>query len=134
MCLYLFWYIMAYIESPRLVLDVRFYATGTGMEPVREWLRSLAHDTRKIIGEDIKTVQLGWPLGMPLVRNLEPGLWEVRINLPRGIARIFFTVAGNVMVLLHGLIKKTQQTPRQDLELARKRMKEVRHGQEQSHR
>ena len=125
---------MAFTELPHLALDVRFYAIGTGMEPVRQWLRSLAHDTRKIIGDDIKTVQLGWPLGMPLVRNLEPGLWEVRINLPHGIAHILFTVAGNVMVLVHGFIKKTQQTPRQDLELARKRMKEVRHGQEQSHR
>jgi phage-related protein len=119
---------------PQLVLDVRFYTTGTGAEPARDWLRSLPRDIRKIIGDDIKTVQLGWPLGMPLVRNLEPGLWEVRINLPHGIARILFTTAGKVMVLLHGFIKKAQQTPKQDLELARKRMKEVRHGQERPHR
>ncbi len=111
-----------------LILDVRFYATSAGAEPVRDWLRSLPHDIRKIIGDDIKTVQLGWPIGMPLVRNLEPGLWEVRVNLPDGIARVLFTTAGPVMVLVHGFIKKTQQTPKQDLELARKRMKEVRHG------
>lgn len=111
-----------------LILDVRFYATGTGAEPVRDWLRSLPHDTRKIIGDDIKTVQIGWPIGMPLVRSLEPGLWEVRINLPDGIARVLFTTDGPIMVLVHGFIKKTRQTPRQDLELARRRMKEVRHG------
>lgn len=113
---------------PPVVLDVRFYATRTGVEPVRDWLRSLPHDDRKIIGDDIKTVQLGWPLGMPLVRNLEPGLWEVRIGLPGGIARVLFTTSGAVMVLVHGFIKKTQRTPKQDLELARKRMKEVRDG------
>lgn len=111
-----------------MILDVRFYATKTGTEPVRDWLRSLPQHIRKIIGDDIKTVQLGWPIGMPLVRNLEPGLWEVRINLPDGIARVLFTTNGPLMVLVHGFIKKTQQTPKQDLGLARKRMKEVRHG------
>lgn len=110
------------------VLDVRFHSTLAGAEPVRDWLRSLSPDVRKLIGEDIKTVQFGWPLGMPLVRSLEPGLWEVRINLPDGIARVLFTTVGPVMVLVHGFIKKAQKTPRQDLELARKRMKEVRHG------
>ena len=73
-------------------------------------------------------MQFGWPLGMSLVRNLESGLWEVRINLPAGIARVLFTTAGPVMVLVHGFIKKTQKIPKQDLELARARMKEVRHG------
>ncbi len=111
-----------------LILDVRFYATKAGAEPVRDWLRSLPHDIRKIIGDDIKTVQIGWPIGMPLVRNLEPGLWEVRIHLPDGIARVLFTTVGPIMVLVHGFIKKTKQTPKQDIELARKRMKEVRHG------
>lgn len=113
---------------PTVILDVHFYATKAGAEPVREWLRSLPHNIRKIIGDDIKTVQFGWPIGMPLVRNLEAALWEVRINLPDGIARVLFTTDGPVMVLVHGFIKKTMQTPKQDLELARKRMKEVRHG------
>ncbi|HET7299382.1 MAG TPA: type II toxin-antitoxin system RelE/ParE family toxin [Oleiagrimonas sp.] len=69
---------------------------------------------------------------MPLVRSMEPGLWEVRIHLPSDIARVLFTTADSQMVLLHGFIKKTQKTSRQDLALARKRMKEVHHGQEQA--
>ncbi len=114
---------------PAWVLSVLFYATEAGTEPVRDWPRSLPAESRKAIGEDIKTVQMGWPLGMPLVRNLEPGLWEVRINLPDGIARVLFMTEGPAMILLHGFIKKTQKTSKQDLELARKRMKEVRrHG------
>ncbi|MGH8234476.1 MAG: type II toxin-antitoxin system RelE/ParE family toxin, partial [Rhodanobacteraceae bacterium] len=60
------------------VLEVRFYAADQGREPVRDWLKSLPPDARKVIGEDLKTVQFGWPLGMPLVRKMEPGLWEVR--------------------------------------------------------
>lgn len=81
---------------------------------------------KKTIGKDIKTVQFGWPLGMPLVRKLEPGLWEVRSNTSTGIARVLFTVQGEIMVLLHGFIKKTAKTPVDDLALARKRMAQVR--------
>jgi phage-related protein len=110
------------------VLDVRFYRTVQGGEPVREWLKGLARNERKAIGEDIKTVQFGWPLGMPLVRKLKPGLWEVRSRIPSGIARVLFTTADAVMVLLHGFIKKSAKTPAQDLELAIRRMKEVKNG------
>lgn len=116
------------VQPPTPVLDVRFYATAKGSEPVRRWLRSLPHDARKVIGDDIKTVQLGWPVGMPVVRNMERGLWEVRSTLDNGIARVLFTTTGPVMVLLHGFVKKTKQTPKQDIALARRRMKEVQHG------
>lgn len=107
-------------------LDVVFYRTGSGNEPVREWLKELSREDRRVIGEDIKTVQYGWPLGMPLVRKLEAGLWEVRCQIVDGIARVLFTTQGDKMVLLHGFIKKTQKTPQQDLELARRRAAELR--------
>lgn len=113
------------MEDEQLVLRVRFYQTSSGREPVREWLNSLAVQDRKTIGNDIKTVQFGWPLGMPLVRKLEPGLWEVRSSLADHIARVLFTVLGDIMVLLHGFIKKSQKTPQSDLALARKRLRHV---------
>ncbi len=69
---------------------------------MREWLKGLEREHRKVIGEDIKTVQFGWPLGMPLVRKLEAGLWEIRSHLRQGIARVLFTVAENKIILLHG--------------------------------
>ncbi len=103
-------------------LLVAFYRTDAGNEPVREWLKSLRQEDRRIIGEDIKTAQFGWPLGMPLIRKLERGIWEVRSNVSRGIARVLFTVDGNIMVLLHGFIKKAQKTPPQDLDTARRRL------------
>ncbi len=81
---------------------------------------------RKTIGEDIKTVQYGWPLGMPLVRSLGAGLWEVRIRLDNRIARVLFVLEGATMVLLHGFIKKTQAIPKADLDLARDRLKQLR--------
>lgn len=104
------------------ILQVVFFRTDSGRQPVREWLKDLDTDDRKIIGEDIKLVQFRWPLGMPLVDKLEPGLWEVRSHLKGGrIARVCFTVRAGEMALLHGFIKKTQKIPVQELELARQR-------------
>ena len=62
-------------------LNVHFYATKAGNEPVRHWFKSLTKSDRKLLGEDIKTVQFGWPLGMPLVRHLDGDLWEARSTL-----------------------------------------------------
>jgi len=85
-------------------------------------LKNLDREDRKIIGEDIKLVQFRWPLGMPLVRRIEPGLWEIRSHLINGrTARVFFTVKGCEMALLHSFIKKSQVTPSHELALARKR-------------
>ncbi|GMA14372.1 type II toxin-antitoxin system RelE/ParE family toxin [Deinococcus metallilatus] len=88
-------------------------------------MKSLTREDRKSIGEDIKTAQFGWPIGMPLIRKLEKGLWEVRTTLEDGIARVIFTVVGNRMILLHGFVKKSQKTPKNDLETARKRLGQV---------
>ncbi len=60
---------------------------------------------------------------MPLVRHLGQGLWEVRSTIPDGIARVLFKMINGDMVLLHGIIKKTQKTPRQDIETALDRAK-----------
>jgi len=108
------------------VLTVVFHRTGSGNQPVREWLKSLKHNDRKIIGEDIKTAQFGWPLGMPLIRKIEPGIWEVRSHLTQGIARTLFTVEENTMVLLHGFVKKTQKTPPEELKITRQRLASLR--------
>lgn len=114
------------MNVPTTTLQVRFFKTLQGHEPVREWLRELPAAERRAIGEDIRTVQLGWPLGMPLVRKLVPGLWEVRVKLKDRIARVLFTVEEGDAVLLHGFIKKSQKTPATELATAleRKRLLE----------
>ena len=107
-------------------LSVHFYRNAAGKEPVRSWLiEELSPGARKAIGADIKTVQLGWPIGMPVVRKMTPGLWEIRSRIPEGIARVLFTIVDTRMVLLHGFVKKTQATPGTDIELALHRMKEA---------
>ena len=107
-------------------IPVVFYRTATGIEPVREWLRSLPEADRRTIGLDLAAVQVGWPVGMPLCRPLSGGLWEVRSTLPsRRIARVLFFVHEGRLGVVHGFIKKTQKTPPDDLALARKRMQEM---------
>jgi len=108
------------------ILSVRFFATEAGSEPVREWLKGLSAQDRKTIGEDIKTVQFGWPLGMPLVDHLEGDIWEVRIKLDNRIARVLFVIDKHTMILLHGFIKKSQKTPKPEIDLAKQRLKALR--------
>ena len=102
-------------------LNVVFFKSEAGNEPVREWLRGLPNEDRKIIGADILSVQYAWPVGKPLVDNLGQGLWEVRSRLNNRIARTVFAVVDEEIVLLHGFIKKQRKTRRDDLDLARKR-------------
>jgi phage-related protein len=107
-------------------LPAFFYELPSGNVPVRDWIRSLDAADRNIIGEDIKDVEFAWPLGMPLVRALGAGLWEVRSSLTRGrIARVLFCINDGRMVVLHGFIKKTRKTPQSDLNLALKRKREI---------
>ncbi len=59
---------------------------------------------------------------MPLVEKIKPFLWEVRSKVSSGIASVLFTV-GNIMILLHGFIKKTQKIPKNELKTAFSRLK-----------
>lgn len=115
------------MPRPRLTeIPVAFYRTAGGSEPVIDWLRGLPPEDRKAIGADLATVQFGWPIGMPLCRPMGQGLWEVRSTLPSSrIARLLFFVHEDRIGVVHGFIKKTQKTPAGDLELARRRMKEM---------
>lgn len=109
------------------IIPVKFFRTASGTEPVREWLKELGRDDSSIIGEDIKTVEFGWPMGMPLCRSISgyKDLWEVRSQITGSrITRVIFYIRNDEMILLHGFIKKTQKTPQSDLDLADKRRRE----------
>jgi len=113
-------------KCPVKIITVRFFKSASGNEPVKDWLLSLDIEDRRIVGFDIKTVEFGWPIGMPLVRKLKKDIWEVRCDISNGrIARVLFTVIGNSMVLLHGFIKKSQKTPKSDIDTADDRRKLV---------
>ncbi|RCK31173.1 hypothetical protein TH9_17835 [Thalassospira xiamenensis] len=107
-------------------LEARFFRTLGGIEPVREFLKELAPQDRKMLGMDIATVEYGWPVGMPACRSLGKGLWEVRSNISdKRIVRVVFCIADGEMLLLHAFIKKTQKTPQTDFDLALTRKKEL---------
>ena len=110
-------------QNPRL--GCAFYRTAGGNEPVRDWLRALGKEVSKTVGSDILTVQWCWPIGKPLVDGLGGGLYEIRSSHANTEYRVFFCTVASRIVLLHGVVKKTQKTRRADLELARSRLKEV---------
>lgn len=110
-------------------IELVFYRTVGGNEPVREWLVGIGEQNRRAVGLDLMRVQFAWPVGMPLVRPLGDGLFEVRTNLPdRTIARVLFCFHDGGLFALHGFVKKSRATPSDDLKLARKRKAEVERG------
>ncbi len=110
-------------------IELVFYRTVSGNEPVRDWLMGLPDANRREVGLDLQRVQYRWPVGMPLVRPMGKGLFEVRTSLPDGtISRVLFCFHKDELYALHGFIKKAQQTPQSDLKVARKRQKEVQNG------
>jgi phage-related protein len=119
-------------DEPRKRVTALFYKTEAGGEPVREWLKELSKKERRLIGEDIRTAELGWPVGMPVCRLLGDALYEVRTDLPGGRkSRVLFYIDKNSnMVLLHAFIKKTQKTPAADKDLALKNMRKHKRGLE----
>lgn len=83
-------------------MPVPFYRSAAGREPVLEWLRSLDREDRRAIGLDLMRVQFGWPIGMPLVRSLKDGHWEVRSHLPsRKLARLILCFRQKTVLVLH---------------------------------
>ncbi len=107
----------------RKIVDVQFYKSDTGSVPVKRWLKKLGAKDRKIIGDDIRTIEFGWPIGMPLVKKIETNLWEVRSTLSNNrISRVLFTVYSDMMILLHAFVKKTPKMPKNDLSTAKRRM------------
>lgn len=107
------------------MFEVVFFATRAGNEPVLEWLRTLTKDEKITIGSDLRTVQMGFPIGMPLCRPLGDGLFEVRSSLPtRKEARLIFFQQGRDLIVVNGFIKKTQKTPDEEIGKARTRKRE----------
>ena len=71
----------------------------------------------------------GPDLGMPHTRSMSDGLFELRLKAAEGIGRVFYcTMVGKKIVMLHQFIKKTNKTPLKELEIARRRMKEIKNA------
>lgn len=106
---------------------VLFYQTANGRQLIKEWLREFDKPDRAILGEDLMTVQFGFPMGLPLCRALGQGLWEVRSSLTgnREARMIFYHDSeAKALVVLHGFLKKTRTTPKAEIDIALKRKRE----------
>lgn len=88
-------------------LQTVFFETGSGKQPIRDFILERSQEDKKEIGSDIFKAQKGFPLGLPLVKKIDTNLWEIRSNISDGICRIFFVIHKDVVVLLHGFVKKS---------------------------
>ena len=108
---------------------VLFYTTAAGNSVVKNWLKTFSKEDRVILGRDLMTVQMGFPLGLPLCRSLGGGLWEVRSTLTGGKveARMIFCFdsQAKALAVLNGFIKKSQKTPKSEIDLALSRKREA---------
>ena len=114
------------VPAPEKRVPLVFFRTESGSEPVREWLLELPKADRRALGVGLKELEFGWPIGMPLCRAMGAGLFELRVSLPsRRIARVLVCANDDRLVALHGFVKKSQKTPAGDLDLARKRKRQM---------
>lgn len=107
--------------------EVAFYETAGGNEVVIDFLRALPKADRDKVGADLKELQIGFPMGMPLSRKLRGKIWELRSSLPskREVRLLyFFDSVSQIIVVVHAFFKTTQTTPKPDIDLAEKRNKE----------
>lgn len=124
------------MPPPKKTIHAEFFASDAGREPVREFLKKdLTYDERRVVAEDIRTVEYGWPIGMPVCRDLKyKDLLEVRTILPGKIVRVIFVICGPRMILLHGFVKKDQKTPRVDINTAARRLSVMEKRNEKDHK
>lgn len=116
---------MAAENTPRKI-ELVFFRSSAGGEPVRDWLKGLDKSECHAVGTDLLRAQWRWPVGMPHCRPMGKGLWGVRTQLSGNrTARVLICFYQGRLVALHGFIKKTRATPSDDLALARQRQKEM---------
>lgn len=109
--------------------EIQFYKDEKGKSPIEDFLIELGKRNRMLLVKTrngIEKLRHSDYHKEPLSKHLEPGLWEIRIRERTDILRILYTFRkGQVIILLHGFIKKKQKTPIGELEIARKRLKEI---------
>ena len=108
------------------VLNIRFYRTASGREPVSDYILSLGEKEHARIIYDLGQVRdKGLSCNAVRFRHIRGKLWEIKIMLGSGY-RIFYCMLNNDnIVLLHAYKKSGQKTPKKEIKLARRRMKEV---------
>ena len=107
--------------------SVNYFTDEMGKQPVKEWIDTLEVKLQLKIFRAFELLEeFNINLKAPYVKPLEDKLYELRIKDPKGIYRIiYFAYTGQEFIMLNGFVKKTQKTPKKEIELAKTRMKEV---------
>lgn len=109
--------------------QIFFYRDSKGKNLIEEFLLEIAKSNEALVAktrQGIEKLRYSNYHREPLSKYLEPGLWELRVKSGTDILRIIYTFQkGQVVILLHMFVKKDQKTPRGELEVARKRLKEI---------
>ena len=110
--------------------EIEFYKDNSGNNPIEEFLLELSGSNLKLVlkaRQEIDKLRNRIYHREPFSKHIEPGLWELRVKSSTDILRIFYSFEkGRIIILLHVFIKKKQKTSVKELEIARKRLKEVR--------
>lgn len=104
--------------------DIEYYSTKKGEDVVKDFIKSLPEKHQlKALWEVDLLEEYGTALTLPYVKHIESGLWELRIKFASDISRVFyFYPMPQKIILLHGFVKKTDKTPKREIEIAKKRM------------
>lgn len=94
---------------------------------VEEWILNMPSGIRARYYAISNRMKVQGPnLGMPYVRPMGEGIYKIRAKGAEGQGRVFYcTIKGKTIIMLHGFIKKTPATPKHELDVARRRMREV---------
>ena len=108
-------------------MKVKFYQKQSGKHPVAEFLNDLLSDEIARIAGCLKNIEeLGFDSPRVQFRQIKGSLWEIKIKTSRSGYRFFYVcIQKEIIVLLHAYKKQSQKAPRQEIELAEKRMMEV---------
>ena len=108
------------------MFEMIFFATDSGHQPVKDFLDELSVKMRNKVLDNLKHLQIhGHHLREPYSKPLGDGIFELRTRFGSDITRVlYFFYIGNRIVLTHGFVKKTQKTPKAEIELCEARMKD----------
>jgi phage-related protein len=108
------------------VWEIEYYMADNGRIPVKEFIEALNLKERAKVARTIDLLEeFGINLGMPCAEHLEGDIWELRARLSKSRYRIiYFLDTGKVFIMLHGFVKKTQKISKNELEIAKKRLRD----------
>jgi phage-related protein len=106
--------------------DIEYYRAPNRTYPAKDFIESLEVKARARTARTLDLLEeFGIELGMPYAKHLEDKLWEIRIRFKNDRHRIIYALLKDrTFILLHGFTKKSSAVPKQEVDIARKRMRD----------